>query len=413
MSRKASSLDCTVILLRAMWGLFRVKDRPKPREDDDAFVRYVWSAFDRDAEGTSEALARLRQEAYKSLGERDQRGMTFSRFWKSEAAVDMIWNHPSGRFHVTHPWIVRSPDQPDGFVGRDRSQVAREPARSWDGVTPATVVELVDGITGETEEGNHTTQCFFNNPWVVPVELRPGAGSQQTLLDVWKFEADAWVPEPVDEAGEEVQFVRRGRQAYTIMAIVRGRSDRAELDSIRLFAESGTELLPDLAIVKTPPDWGFRLDDRIPDGERLWVFYQAVDSVRDVHPTEERTWVGMPRQHRINMLSDLEPPPPVGTPAREDNGNRHDGEAARTPPPRDRRDAQQTGQGPRAFQEGPESRGPGPRRQTPLPSRPGGTSPPAGEGSRLRLRLRLEHQNGATERVGSGWPRGPGGAHVA
>lgn len=213
--------------------------------------------------------------------------------------VAMIWNHPSNVFLLTHPVVVEGLALPGGRVIKDRLAVATEGVVSWDGVTPSTVADAVNGITSQKVEGGNTIYVDLDRPWVLQLNLTKGE-SDTSLLDMWRFEAEVSVIEPVPESPDLWQF-RQEKQCYAIMAIVRccDPPHRME-DHIRVFDRDGEEVMPDLE-PQLAPIWAWSVDEPIPVGERMHIFYRKVSSLQLPRPVERLEVVTIPRVWRAMM----------------------------------------------------------------------------------------------------------------
>lgn len=302
----ASALDCVAILLRSTYATMTVDFIPKPNEAEDAFVSYAWSLFDE--QGDTMYGERLRQSRNAALqvikpGINGKYNLAFAELCRSSAMVDALWRHP--RFHLTHPWIIKGPTYPEeGAVCRGHEEISRD-VLSWDGTTPETVEQLVSKVTVTKRSGENTKLVYFNSPQILQVDLTAGVGSTCRLVDHWRFHTHSWVPGPDDDEDDMVLLTKGRMIAYIVTAIVRHKSGDRNGDSIRIFREDGAERLPEggRLMDKPMPDWGFRLGDVVPPGEKLSIFYTSYPSIDDLPPPQERAEkVQMPPSIRASIL---------------------------------------------------------------------------------------------------------------
>lgn len=304
--KMASGLDCAVILVRTILVMFAPEDLPlQGQDDDDILNRYVWAFFDPRADSYERKLKKMRSAAYAELSRRmNARLPTFSDICRSQFMIDTIWNHPSGNFMLTHPVVVQGPGAPGGRIVRDRLDIARQGLLSWNGVAPSTVTELVNGVAQQgTDNDGNTTFVRLHDPWVLQVDLYKDGASNISLLDIWRFEADFSISELIPGSDDLYRF-KQEKRCYAIMAIVRCRDKRHRgEDHIRIFDEIGEEVLPDMD-AQVPPIWGWGIDEPIPAGERMHIFYRKVNSIDLPRPRERLSIVRIPYDRRV-MMEDL------------------------------------------------------------------------------------------------------------
>jgi len=184
--------------------------------------------------------------------------------------------------------VIKGPKHPeDGAVFRGHEQVSRD-TLEWDGATPTTVEQLVSKVTGVKHSGENTKLIFFKSPDVIQVDLTTSQDSRCRLLDQWRFQAWIWVPDPTDDENGLVSLKKDGKTPYIVRAIVRHAVGERNANSIRLFREDGVEQLPEGLAVNNPmPDWGFKLGDAVPPGEKLSIFYTYYPDIEHLPPPQE------------------------------------------------------------------------------------------------------------------------------
>lgn len=301
----ASALDCVAILLRSIYAKMKEDFIPKPNAAEDAFIWYAWSLFDE--QGDTMYGERLRQSRNAALqvvkpGTNGKSGLSFAELCRSSAMVDALWKHP--RFHLTHPWIIKGPEYPEeGAVCRGHEEISRD-VLPWDGAKPETVEQLVSKVTMTKRSGENTKLVYFNSPEILQVELATGEGSTCRLVDHWRFNTHSWVPGPDDDEDGLVLLTKGRMIAYIMTAIVRHKSGERNADSIRIFREDGAEQLPEGRVMERPmPDWGFRLGDVVPPGEKISIFYTSYPDIDHLPPPQEcAEKVQMPPPIRASIL---------------------------------------------------------------------------------------------------------------
>lgn len=310
-----SGLDCAVILCGAVFSRTRPENIPDISESDSRFVQYVFSHFNQEEPGYADRVSQLAKKALRDAteGMKDDIVPSFARLCRCQGMVDLIWGHP--RYRLTQPWVLHGPGQPrGGTVCKSGEEISRDGVLQWDGARPEAIEELVSSVTRtEAADGAGKSGCYkavyFNSPQLLQLELSQGQGSQCSLMRIWRFWADTYIPGPADGDKNMVQFRKGKKIAYIVTAIVRHRKDPAGSDSIRLFREDGMEILPGgLAAHETVPGWGFGLDDVIPVGEKLSIVYSSYPSLDGLpRPREAGKQAQLPRDVEKSILALLKP----------------------------------------------------------------------------------------------------------
>lgn len=318
-SAAASALDCVAILVRSIYARVRVDLMPKPSKAENALVRYAWSLFDEQGEKMyGFRLKMARKDALSVIGRglREDSKLSFAELCRSDAMVEALWKHP--RFHLTHPGVIKGPKYPtEGSVFRGHEEISKDTLK-WDGADPKTVELLVARVTTVKHIlGGYTKLIYFNSPEVIQVDLTTSEDSECRLADQWRFQAWTRVPDPTeDENG--LSTLEKGKIiSYIVRAIVRHAPGDSGADSIRVFREDGGEQLPEGLVANNPmPDWGFKLGDTLPPGEKLSIFYTYYPDIENLPPPKERSGIiQMPENFRapiidtFKVFEDAENPP--------------------------------------------------------------------------------------------------------
>ncbi|KAJ4417882.1 hypothetical protein N0V82_005939 [Gnomoniopsis sp. IMI 355080] len=303
-----SAFDCLVVLARAIWGTVKTEAKPKQSQNPDALEQYIWTYFKRTLTDHEQIKERMRSAAFAQIMEQSGTASpTFSEMCRGSMMVDTIWNHPWGSFLLRYPVLMAGFDAPGGRVIQQGAALAKEDVLPWDGVSPSTVTQLVNNVTCRKFDGRNTVYTYLNRPHVLQVDLVQSE-SRNSLLNLWRFQADVSVSEPVEDSEGSWRY-RQEKKAYVILAIVRCRNPPHRLaDNIRVFNTGGDEMLPDLAKTSSMPSWGFKLNDPIPVGERLHIFYKTVNSLDLPPPREHRKIIAIPQAIMDRMRRSLRDP---------------------------------------------------------------------------------------------------------
>lgn len=287
-SHEASALDSVVILLRVAFAMFdELHPKEDIAEDEGDFSRYAWASYDH-SHGQYQIMERARQLALqdikKNLGPNTD--ITFANLCKSPSMVAALWAHVD--FQATRPWIMTSPQYPNGTVVKSSAEIAKGPAPLWTGDDE--IQDFVEAIThskrvpGQTEARKWV---LFNSPRLLHIDLLPSDTAKVSLQKAWRFWSDIWRPIPTDDP-RIVKVDKRGKIGYVLTAIVRHAKRDGNPDQIRLFRPNGMELLPkNLADSEPMPDWGFKMNEPVPKGEKLSLFYKVYAQL-DVMKVRER-----------------------------------------------------------------------------------------------------------------------------
>lgn len=297
-----SGIHCAVMVQRANWVAIPASEWPRPSAGDDSLTRLVFAKLDLNDPGYENGLKAMYKEILSDLG-KSVDDASFARVCRGQMMRDNLWNLASGRYQLTRPRFLQGPDISGVKLICSGDELAKEGFLTWDGISPPTAKALIDDMTREiTKPGNTASEfVIFNTPTLMQVDLVPGPDSTRSLADIWRFEAWSYELRAV-EGGEGSILAERPPQPYTIVAIVRHRQSPEGYDSMRFFRRDGQELLPDQAINRDFPSWGFKLSDVVPPGERLSIFYQAVRDVEHSAPRERRRLPRIPETVQKSIL---------------------------------------------------------------------------------------------------------------
>lgn len=278
---RSSGLICATVVARAMWSRLEPQYWPEPRPDEDAITTYTFADFREDQPGREEALLKIWGKAMESVT-RQQRGETaddsFASICRSPGFVKAFWTNP--RFQLTTPHCKTGWAYDERQVVLEGEDLARQAVVAWDGVEPATVEEAINSLTfKDIDDRKITTFAFFRSPQLLQVEFNPGESSKQSLADIQTFSTNKWefVPDPDGMIGGVWKMT--GQTSYKIMAIVLHRESKDDVDSVRLFRENGMEELP---MGTLQIQWPFDLDEPIPAGSKITIFYESATADRKV-----------------------------------------------------------------------------------------------------------------------------------
>lgn len=298
---RSSGLICATVVARAMWSRLEPQCWPEPRSDEDAITTYTFADFREDQPGREEVLRKIWGKAMESVT-RQQRGETadhsFAGICRSPGFVRAFWINT--RFQLTTPHWRAGWAYDERHVVLGGEDLARQAVVAWDGVEPATVEEAINSLTfKEIDDRQIMTFAFFRSPRLLQVDFTPGESSKHSLADIQTFSANKWefIPDPHGMIGGVWKMT--GQIRYKIMAIVLHRETKGGVDSVRLFRESGMEELP---IGTLQIQWPFDLDDPIPAGSKITVFYESVSTDSELpqpahsQPSELDNDVGSPNR---------------------------------------------------------------------------------------------------------------------
>lgn len=283
-----AALDCAVILTRFIWS--RSKRKPDPKETDSPFTRYVWADFDNrnSNKETKERIDILAAGAMAHL-QTNTSVPFFGQIMKGPDMVEALWSDPS--FYLTWPVFKNGPSLSEAEVTCTGDALATVTRLKWDGLCSLT--KVIDECTSEiadAQDPSLKTYRYFKAPSVLQVCFYPEAGSRQTLRTLWRVETDKYAPKQVNVVKDLWECLKNGTQCYTLAAVVLFCVDTKKKTScsmIRLFCGSGTELLPWSAENNPMPEWPFKVDDVIPAGTMLTLFYHAVPAELELDILEQ------------------------------------------------------------------------------------------------------------------------------
>ncbi|KAI7775612.1 hypothetical protein LA080_006527 [Diaporthe eres] len=166
---------------------------------------------------------------------------SFAGVCRSPGFVKAFWADPLLQLTAAH--LKVGPDYLQSQMFLDGEDLARQATVAWDGLKPPTLQAAINNITRAEHDGQgNTTYIFFKSLALLQVDLTPAQGSTHSLVDIWRFTADKWTIVPV----------RSGVGTGT---------------------PAGKEEVP--MNRRTPTRWPFELDDAIPAGCKLTLFYTS------------------------------------------------------------------------------------------------------------------------------------------
>lgn len=287
-SHEASALDSVVILLRLAFAIFDdIHPKGDIAEDEGDFHKYVWASYDH-GHGQYQVMEDARQLALRDIKKSlaPNTDITFANLCKSPSVVAALWAHMG--FQVTRPWFMISPQYPNGTEVKSSAQIAKDPAPLWTGDKSQDFVEAITHLKRVHGQAEARKWVLFNSPRILHIDLLPSDTAKVSLQKSWRFWSDIWQPIPTDDP-EMVRFDTQGRMGYVLAAIVRNAKRDGNPDQIRLFRANGMEILPkDLADSEPMPDWGFKLSEHVPKGEKLSLFYKAYTDLETLKVQERQ-----------------------------------------------------------------------------------------------------------------------------
>ncbi|KAJ4406477.1 hypothetical protein N0V82_010112 [Gnomoniopsis sp. IMI 355080] len=294
-SHETSAIDCVAILLRLAFAVF-IKIRPDTAaSQQSALMQYVWTYFDHTTADNTGAIDDARNlalcEMRKTLPPNSE--VTFDKLCRSSLVVAALWINEG--FQVESPWFICNP----GFTEtRSSAQLAEDPAPVWDG--ESTIEDFVTNlsyIASPRGPPETKTWVYFNTPLLLHIDLVPSPTARVSLQDGWRIWTDIWEASENTDKPDTMRIQHSGKAGYVIGGIVRHAKRRRNPDQIRLFRANGVEIVPDtLADAEATPDWGFKLHDPVPQGERLSLFYVAWPGLDKAKPQERRYGNGMEKE---------------------------------------------------------------------------------------------------------------------
>lgn len=272
---RSSGLICATVVARAMWSRLKPKCWPEHKSSEDAITTYAWINFRGRQTGFKKSLREIWDEARESATSQQGGGTddSFAGICRSPGFVKTFWANPL--FHLTTPHWRAGAAYDGRQVVLEGEELARQAVVSWDGLEPPSVEAAVNNVTRKyyDDQGNMTFM-FFRSPLLLQVDFTPGVGSSKSLSDIWRFSADKWAFVPDPYGMRKGTWEVTGQQLYTVMAVVLHRESMDGVDSVRLFNTTGREELPITQLKSIR--WPFELDEAIPHGHKLTVFYTSV-----------------------------------------------------------------------------------------------------------------------------------------
>lgn len=269
---------CATVVVRAMWRHLKAECWSEFASTDDAITTYSCVDFLRVCD--EDALTEIWTKA-RELATRQQDGVvddSFAGVCRSPGFVKAFWADPLLQLTAAH--LEVGPDYLQGQVVLDGEDLARQATVAWDGLKPPALQAAINNITrGEHDGRGNTTYIFFKNPALLQVDLTPAQGSTHSLVDIWRFTCDKWTIVPMHSGVGTGTYEKTGQQTYTIMAVVLHRNSNDGIDFVRLFSRAGKEEVP--VNWRTPTRWPFGLDDAIPAGCKLSLFYTSFSEPRN------------------------------------------------------------------------------------------------------------------------------------
>lgn len=266
---------CATVVARAMWARLKPKCWPELKADEDAITTYMFADFREDQPSREEAVLQIWEKAKESVS-RQQDGEaaedSFAGICRSPGFVRAFWSDWRFQLTTSHWRAGWAYDEPHVVLGGE--DLARQAVVTWDGVKPATLEEATNKLSfKKLDDQRIMTFAYFRSPLLLQVDFTPGKGSKQSLDDIQRFSANVWefVPDPYGM--KRGRWKVTGEVPYTIMAIVLHRDTKDGVDYVRLFGESGREELP---VGTLQMQWPFDLDEPIPAGCKITIFYKSV-----------------------------------------------------------------------------------------------------------------------------------------
>ncbi|KAG8166221.1 hypothetical protein KVR01_004773 [Diaporthe batatas] len=298
---KSSGLICATVVARAMWSRIKPQFWPEQRDDEDAITTYTFADFKDGLPWLAESLQEIWEKAKESTQQGGQVDDSFAGICRSPRFVRAFWANPLFRLTTDHYRVGWQYDEPHVVLGGD--DLARQALVAWDGVEPETLAQAINNLTFKKEDDRRNIiSAFFSNPSLLQVDLTPGNGSDKSLADIQTFEADRWafVPNSHSPCGK---WKVTGQVHYSLMAVVLHRENEDGVDSVRTFRENGQEeLLEGVCEIA----WPFDLDEPVPAGRKVTVFYNSALPSGKVYPlTPSKRFPALPMELNADIKAQV------------------------------------------------------------------------------------------------------------